>query len=503
VALALKSGTVEEGVPTGTVLTKEMLRDLRFAQLDLKTFRVENRKTNDRVRQIIDVANEEKARIEERAEERIDRILQPDELPPGVIQLVKVYLAEKRKVSVGDKMAGRHGNKGIVARVVPEEDMPFLPDGRPVDIVLNPLGVPSRMNVGQILETHLGWAARILGFYAKTPVFQGANEREIGLLLKLAGLTWARETLNLHSAPLNVTDSDIRTIVADFRPERGVDRVELLADATLNDLHGRAMSADTKDVYVRVRECLAQAARELAEREERELANQRAFHAAVADDEARSATDRADARAALKAVEKRTGRGAADVLADLELPALAAMMGPKSEADVDKAAVELMRLAGITPAGKMWIRDGRSGERFASPVTIGEIYMLKLSHLVDDKIHARSIGPYSLVTQQPLAGKAQFGGQRFGEMEVWALEAYGAAHTLQEILTVKSDDVNGRSRVYEAIVKGQNLPEPGTPESFNVLVKELQALGIYVKMGAKHEGNGSGNGALPGTDGEE
>jgi len=502
VALALKSGTVEEAVNTGTVLTRELLKDLRFAQIDLKTFRVENKKINDRMREIIDVANEEKARIEERAEERIDRILQPDELPPGVIQLVKVYLAEKRKVSVGDKMAGRHGNKGIVARVVPEEDMPFLPDGRPVDIVLNPLGVPSRMNVGQILETHLGWAARILGFYAKTPVFQGANEREIGLLLKLAGLTWARATLNLHSAPLHVTDDDVRAIIADIRPDRAAEeRVELLADASLNDLHGRSMSAGTKDVFNRVRDGLAQAARELVDREARELENQRAFHASVADDESRSAQERTEAKAALKAVEKRTGRAPADVLMDLEQPALAAMLGPKTESDVDKAAVELMRLAGITPAGKMWIRDGRSGERFASPVTIGEIYMLKLSHLVDDKIHARSIGPYSLVTQQPLAGKAQFGGQRFGEMEVWALEAYGAAHTLQEILTVKSDDVNGRSRVYEAIVKGQNLPEPGTPESFNVLVKELQALGIYVKMGAKHEGNG--NGALPGTEGEE
>jgi DNA-directed RNA polymerase subunit beta len=188
------------------------------------------------------------------------------------------------------------------------------------------------------------------------------------------------------------------------------------------------------------------------------------------------------------------------VLEDLELPALASMLGRKSEADVDAAAAELLRMAGITPGGKMHLKDGRSGEPFAFPITVGEIYMLKLSHLVDDKIHARSIGPYSLVTQQPLAGKAQFGGQRFGEMEVWALEAYGAAHTLQEILTVKSDDVNGRSRVYEAIVKGQNLPEPGIPESFNVLVKELQALGIHVRMDTKE-----GNGAQPtfGRDGEE
>src|SRR5438067_2092536 len=195
VALALKAGTVEEGIPSGTELTAAMLREMKLSSLDLKTFRVEDKKMNERIRTIIDLANDEKAKLEEKAEERIDRVLQPDELPPGVIQLVKVYMAEKRKVSVGDKMAGRHGNKGIVARIVPEEDMPFLPDGRPVDIVLNPLGVPSRMNVGQILETHLGWAARILGFYAKTPVFQGANEREIGLLLKLAGLKMAAQTL--------------------------------------------------------------------------------------------------------------------------------------------------------------------------------------------------------------------------------------------------------------------------------------------------------------------
>jgi DNA-directed RNA polymerase subunit beta len=503
VALALKSGTVEEAIPVGTKLTRETLRELKMTQLDLKTFRVENKKINERIREIIDAANEEKARIEERAEERIDRILQPDELPPGVIQLVKVYLAEKRKVSVGDKMAGRHGNKGIVARVVPEEDMPFLPDGRPVDIVLNPLGVPSRMNVGQILETHLGWAARILGFYAKTPVFQGANEREIGLLLKLAGLTWTRDALNLHAAPLTVTDADVRTILTDIRPDRSqAERVELLADANLNDLGGRGMSQETRDVFHRVRDFLAAAAKELAERENSELQNQLAFHQAGADDESLSAQRRTEFKSAHRQLEKRRDDAPADVLGHHDMQALAAMLGRKSEGDVDAAAIELLRLAGITPGGKVRLRDGRSGETFASPVTVGEIYMLKLSHLVDDKIHARSIGPYSLVTQQPLAGKAQFGGQRFGEMEVWALEAYGAAHTLQEILTVKSDDVNGRSRVYEAIVKGQNLPEPGIPESFNVLVKELQALGIYVKMGANSDGTfepsmdgGNGNGA--------
>ncbi len=503
VALALKSGTVEEAIPVGTKLARDMLRELKMTQIDLKTFRVENKKINERIREIIDAANEEKARIEERAEERIDRILQPDELPPGVIQLVKVYLAEKRKVSVGDKMAGRHGNKGIVARVVPEEDMPFLPDGRPVDIVLNPLGVPSRMNVGQILETHLGWAARILGFYAKTPVFQGANEREIGLLLKLAGLSWARDALSLHAAPLTVSDADVRTILADIRPDRSQgERVELLAEANLNDLGGRGMSQETRDVFHRVRDFLAAAAKELAERENAEMLNQLAFHEAGAEDEALSAQRRAEFKSAHRQLEKRREDAPADVLGHHDMQALAAMLGKKSEADVDAAAIELLRLAGITPGGKVRLRDGRSGETFSSPVTVGEIYMLKLSHLVDDKIHARSIGPYSLVTQQPLAGKAQFGGQRFGEMEVWALEAYGAAHTLQEILTVKSDDVNGRSRVYEAIVKGQNLPEPGIPESFNVLVKELQALGIYVKMGANSDGTfepsmdgGNGTGA--------
>ncbi len=478
VALALKAGTVEEAIPAGTKLSKEILEGLRFATLDLKTFRVENKKANDRVREIIDASNEEKSRIEERAEERIDRILQPDELPPGVIQLVKVYLAEKRKISVGDKMAGRHGNKGIVARIVPEEDMPFLPNGRPVDIVLNPLGVPSRMNVGQILETHLGWAAKLLNFYAKTPVFEGANEREIGLLMKLAGLRWARETLMLGDAANDATPAEVKALLADIKPDRRLpDKVELLMDANLNDLGGKAMSAETKGLYNRAKDFLTQAARTLAQRELDAVQATIAIH---------RTGDELPGDAA-KAIEVLEGEAQASPVAALQkkgLPALAAMLAGGKEADTDAAAAELIRLAGLTPTGKAKLRDGRTGEYFTSPVTVGEIYMLKLSHLVDDKIHARSIGPYSLVTQQPLAGKAQFGGQRFGEMEVWALEAYGAAHTLQEILTVKSDDVNGRSRVYEAIVKGQNLPEPGIPESFNVLVKELQALGIKVTLGA-------------------
>jgi DNA-directed RNA polymerase subunit beta len=254
--------------------------------------------------------------------------------------------------------------------------MPFLPDGSPVDIVLNPLGVPSRMNVGQILETHLGWAAR-----------------------------------------------------------------------------------------------------ELAEREVRQKAQEVAYHQASNGD-----------GAVVKELQAAATGGPANALRGVGRPALAALLEGK-DADLDAAADELLRAAGITPAGKARLRDGRSGNFFESDVTVGAIYMLKLSHLVDDKIHARSIGPYSLVTQQPLAGKAQFGGQRFGEMEVWALEAYGAAHTLQEMLTVKSDDVTGRSRVYEAIVKGQNLPEPGIPESFNVLVKELQALGLKVTLGTTESGD--------------
>jgi DNA-directed RNA polymerase subunit beta len=505
VALALKSGTVEEAIPAGTKLTAASLREMKLSQIDLKTFRVENKRVNERARAIIDSSNEEKSRIEERAEERIDRILQPDELPPGVIQLVKVYLAEKRKISVGDKMAGRHGNKGIVARIVPEEDMPFLPDGRPVDIVLNPLGVPSRMNVGQILETHLGWAARILGFYAKTPVFAGAAEKEIGLLLKLSGLLWAREALALKAPAPKIGAAEVRTIVSDLRPDREKEEgFERLEEATLNDLSGRSMSQTSRDVFHQVRDFLAAAARELSERENQELDHNLKFNAEP--HEELNASRKAEYKQAVKQLEKRRAMDAGDRLEEQELPALGGMLGKKSEGDVDAAASELMRLAGLTPFGKVWLRDGRSGERFSSPVTAGEIYMLKLSHLVDDKIHARSIGPYSLVTQQPLAGKAQFGGQRFGEMEVWALEAYGAAHVLQEILTVKSDDVNGRSRVYEAIVKGQNLPDPGIPESFNVLVKELQALGLKVTMGQtgdEFSGDGAGMSRAGGSGGEE
>jgi DNA-directed RNA polymerase subunit beta len=483
VALMLKAGTVEEAVPAGTKLTKAALADIDLGEIDLKTLRVAGKAANERIRLAIDTATRERAKVEEKAEDQIDKILQPDELPPGVIQLVKVYCAEKRKVSVGDKMAGRHGNKGIVARIVPEEDMPFLPDGSPVDIVLNPLGVPSRMNVGQILETHLGWCASMLGFKAKTPVFRGADEGEIGVLLRLAGLRWASRGLALKQQAPETDAKLIDNIVQDLKGG-----AHSLTEAGINDLAGKGVSAPTKELYAGIKTFLSAAAKELAARELTQKKQELAYHQhrlTTAKDAEHKAIQKI-----VKELEKAVEGTPSDLLTGAGRPALAVLVNGKGEPeDVAKASEELIRAAGLTPAGKARLRDGRTGQEFEGDVTVGEIYMLKLSHLVDDKIHARSIGPYSLVTQQPLAGKAQFGGQRFGEMEVWALEAYGAAHVLQEMLTVKSDDVNGRSKVYEAIVKGQNLPEPGIPESFNVLVKELQALGLKVTLGASAEGD--------------
>ena len=451
IALALKRGTVEAFLAEGTKLTQDMLAELDFSRIDLATLKVKNADANAKVRRVVDEAMRRIERVKAKTEEQIDKVFQPDELPPGVVQLVKVYIAEKRKVSVGDKMAGRHGNKGIVARIAPEEDMPFLPDGTPVEIVLNPLGVPSRMNVGQVLETHLGWAARVLGFEAKTPVFHGASENEVGLLLKLSGLRWAHESLDIKSdMPALDAESTIGLIeLAHDLPPRDVkssgkgnggDPAKVGIGSTVDAYLGLKLSKAQADFFSGLKSYLIQAGKELAER--RGVPFAEAF------------------------------------------PAIAHLARKrKLDEGLDGAAVEIMYAANILPNGKVMLRDGRSGRQFDFPVTVGLIYMLKLSHLVDDKIHSRSIGPYSLVTQQPLAGKAQFGGQRFGEMEVWALEAYGAAHTLQEILTVKSDDVTGRSKVYEAIVKGDNLPMPGIPESFNVLVKELQALGLSVTLG--------------------
>ncbi len=321
VTAAVKTRGGQELLKSGAAITQAVLE--RLTRQEIMRLPVDEKRLLDAVEIVYRKTDSHIEVLHRVNEERIGLLQKGDELPPGVIKLVKVYVAMKRKLQVGDKMAGRHGNKGVISRILPEEDMPYLPDGTPVEIVLNPLGVPSRMNVGQILETHLGWAGKALGLRFATPVFDGAHEKDIKDLLGEAGL------------PLS---------------------------------------------------------------------------------------------------------------------------------------------------GKTTLYDGMIGDPFEQKVTVGFIYMLKLSHLVDDKIHARSIGPYSLITQQPLGGKAQFGGQRFGEMEVWALEAYGAAYTLQELLTVKSDDVEGRSKVYEAIVKGDVPEAPGLPESFNVLVRELQSLCLDVEL---------------------
>ena len=453
VSLMLKRGTVDPFMEEGAKFTKEVLQEINFQQVDLGTFKVKNKSASERLRSVLDEAESRIAQIKGSTEEQIDKVFQPDELPPGVVQLVKVYVAEKRKISVGDKMAGRHGNKGIIARIAPEEDMPFLPDGTPVEIVLNPLGVPSRMNVGQILETHLGWAGKVLGFEAKTPVFQGATENEVGGLLKLAGLKWVQEAYNLKaSPPAGLTEIETLVAATGQLPVAMAGRGDGNGNGSAPDdeVHGIGQSLDA---YLSL---------DTSKKHRRFFGQLGAFLVEAGDE---LATRKGEKITTLfPAIQKLKGR-------------------PVIKSGLDDAVNELMEHCEILPNGKIWLRDGRSGRRFDHPVTVGAIYMLKLSHLVDDKIHARSIGPYSLVTQQPLAGKAQFGGQRFGEMEVWALEAYGAAHTLQEILTVKSDDVLGRSKVYEAIVKGDNLPKPGIPESFNVLVKELQALGLSVTLG--------------------
>ena len=367
IALALKAGTVEEAIAAGTKVTSASLREMRLSTIDLKTLRVENKRVNERLRQIIDASNEEKAKIEEKAEERIDRILQPDELPPGVIQLVKVYLAEKRKVSVGDKMAGRHGNKGIVARVVPEEDMPFLPDGRPVDIVLNPLGVPSRMNVGQILETHLGWVAKhpwLLRQDAGLPGDERARDRPAAE--DAPGVIWGARALGLRTPAPTITDAgrSRRCLATSSRTSRGRREVRSPAGSDAQRSRRRGdVAGDARHAIHAIRDFLAGAAKELAEREQTAIANQIAFHTAWVDDESQPASKRAEYKAALKQLEKRTAMELADLLNDQELPALAGMLGKKSEADVDAAAVELMRLAGLNAYGK--VRLARRAQRRA------------------------------------------------------------------------------------------------------------------------------------------
>ncbi len=362
------------------LLTKDAILDRdaieRISTRNLKRIKYADKdpRVNEQIDEIEEMTSRQIDVLKKIVNEKKDKLTKGDELPPGVIKLVKVYIAMKRKLSVGDKMAGRHGNKGVIARILPEEDMPYLEDGTPVEIVLNPLGVPSRMNVGQILETHLGWAGYELG-------------QKIGELLKQNTRTDAIRR------DLKALFKD--TVLADTIADMSEDELEALAP-TLR-----------KGVFM--------------------------------------------------------GSAVFDGARESEIKAL-------------------LESAGLPTSGKTSLRDGMTGEIFEQPVTVGYIYMLKLSHLVDDKIHARSIGPYSLITQQPLGGKAQFGGQRFGEMEVWALEAYGAAFILQELLTAKSDDVYGRTKIYEAIVKGEAAMEPGVPESFNVLIRELQALCLDVEL---------------------
>ena len=328
----------------------------------------------DQVDRIFASVDEQANVIKTVFDDKIARLKKGDELPPGVFKMVKVYVAIKRKLSVGDKMAGRHGNKGVISRILPDEDMPYMADGSPVDLVLNPLGVPSRMNIGQVLETHLGWAARGLG--------DQVNE----LLEQHCGVEALRAKL--------------KQVYSDERVSRVLDGA---SEGALRSLAGN------------IRE---------------------GIHVATA------------------------------------------VFDGAKESEIK---TELER-AGLPLRGQTVLFDGRTGDPFDHDVTVGILYMLKLHHLADDKIHARSIGPYSLVTQQPLGGKAQFGGQRLGEMEVWAMEAYGAAYSLQEFLTVKSDDVLGRTRIYEAIVKGKHTLEAGLPESFNVLIKELQSLCLDVEL---------------------
>jgi len=375
-----------KGVKKGVEITSELLDEVE--RHDWWKFAVADDAKQANLEAVKAQYDEAVKTIVDKFEDRVDKLQRGDELPPGVLKMVKVFVAVKRKLQPGDKMAGRHGNKGVISRILPAEDMPFLADGTPVDIVLNPLGVPSRMNVGQIFETHLGWAARGLGQQIKTALED-----------------WRQANPNPDAAsPPEAVKERLKTVYG----ERYTDELD----------------AYTSDQVI-------------------ELAS-----------------------------NLLTG-----------VPMATPVFDGAREADVS----DMLALAGLDRSGQSDLFDGRTGDKFDRKVTVGIIYMLKLHHLVDDKIHARSIGPYSLVTQQPLGGKAQFGGQRFGEMEVWALQAYGAAYTLQEMLTVKSDDVVGRTKVYEAIVKGDDTFEAGIPESFNVLVKEMRSLGLNVELASLDE----------------
>jgi DNA-directed RNA polymerase subunit beta len=381
------------------------------------------------------------------------------DLKAGVDKMVRVSVAQRRKLTEGDKMAGRHGNKGVISKVVPVEDMPFLADGTPVDIILNPLGVPGRMNIGQILETHLGWAAESLGFQAITPVFDGADEEEIEAEL---ARSWMMER-----AWDDVTERAWQWLIeSEYDPEYLEDDDEARMYYILAWLAPLGYDQDLIGLdrdYAR-RSALREWVREQGYDPDELL---------IFDDDERSPDARHHSDIQVRRVcwrlwMKHHGAEDVEAIPDEEI---------RERAEAFGRQVELP----LPTVGKMLLYDGKTGEPFDQPVTIGVIHMMKLAHLVEDKVHARSTGPYSLVTQQPLGGKAQFGGQRFGEMEVWALEAYGAAHTLQEMLTVKSDDVQGRVKTYEAIVKGAPIEEPGIPASFRVLVKELQSLGLSVE----------------------
>jgi DNA-directed RNA polymerase subunit beta len=383
------------------------------------------------------------------------------DLPAGVDQMVRVSVAQKRKLTQGDKMAGRHGNKGVISKVVPVEDMPFLTDGTPIDIILNPLGVPGRMNIGQVLETHLGWAADRLGFRAVSPVFDGADEEEIEAELGRAWMVdraW-REISDRAWAWIKDEGYDTEYLEDDEEVRR------LYIDQWLGQVGGYDMERLALEYVYARRAVLREWLREKGFDPDSLLM----FGTPTTDLDERARCD-ANARKGtlIMWIESVTGEAPDKGLDEAHLREMARRVSMKHNRPVPIF-------------GKQLLFDGKTGELFDQPVTVGIIHMLKLAHLVEDKVHARSTGPYSLVTQQPLGGKAQFGGQRFGEMEVWALEAYGAAHTLQEMLTVKSDDVQGRVKTYEAIVKGEPIEEPGVPASFRVLVKELQSLGLAVE----------------------
>ncbi|MFZ2361464.1 MAG: DNA-directed RNA polymerase subunit beta [Anaerolineae bacterium] len=436
------------------------------------------------------------------------------DLPSGVEKMVRVMVAQRRKITEGDKMAGRHGNKGVISRVVPVQDMPFLEDGTPVDMILNPLGVPGRMNIGQVLEVHLGWAAKELGFYAETPVFDGAREDEIEAELArawLMGRAWEKATKrawiwaeeSIMDSETIVHDDELRSLyLTEWLGERGYDSERVYYDqsyarlALLREwLREAPQGYDPDSIIVAEQDytALSLADRQRINENARRVCL-REWLKQVVRDEMRVATYVSDEAmepgesdaASVGMPPVRAGyRGVEDSALDRQaiydaMDRISALSDEAIEREAVRKAIS--RDMALPTTGKMTLHDGMGGEAYDRPVTVGVMNMLKLAHLVEDKVHARSTGPYSLVTQQPLGGKAQFGGQRFGEMEVWALEAYGAAYTLQEMLTVKSDDVTGRVKTYEAIVKGETISAPGVPESFRVLVKELQSLGLSVEV---------------------